>query len=194
MATLLVWQVWMLDFLGADMLDKLGEWLAQDVYALVAFASTAKATRSAMWSAMWEPQSSRLSERRPSALRQLEARVGAPAVDLLTASPDWRGRNLMPQDIRMIVSLCVHELRALSAPFTLQLDGDTLPVLKLKGTQPVETLDLSKKKLGRLSSHFIAGLLKFNASITQVCHFRKVCLHALYVSITYPSVVCSWIS
>ena len=76
----------------------------------------------------------------------------------------------------------------------MNLDGFALPIKKLKGTDPVESLDLSGKDLGPASAVVIASLIGDNASITQVCHFRKVCLHALYVSITYPSVVCSWIS
>ena len=44
----------------------------------------------------------------------------------------------------------------------VNLEGFALPVKKLKGTNPVETLDLSRKRLGFLSAIVIAALIKVN--------------------------------
>ena len=56
------------------------------------------------------------------------------------------------------------------------------------------SLDIQYTGVGPAGAKSVAAMVAVIPSITQVCHFRKVCLHALYVSITYPSVVCSWIS
>ena len=62
------------------------------------------------------------------------------------------------------VSLCVPQVK---------LDGYALPIKKLNGTEPVESLDLSGKFLGRVSAIVIASLIRDNASITQVCLIRE---------------------
>ena len=46
----------------------------------------------------------------------------------------------------------------------MDLDGFALPVKKLKGTDPVQTLDFSSKKLGVASAIVIASLIGVNAS------------------------------
>ena len=48
------------------------------------------------------------------------------------------------------------------------MDGFALPVKKLKGTDPVETLDLSAKSLGVASAVVIASLISVNGSLTSV--------------------------
>jgi Ran GTPase-activating protein (RanGAP) involved in mRNA processing and transport len=48
----------------------------------------------------------------------------------------------------------------------VNLDGFALPVKKLKGTDPVETLDLSGKNLGVASSVVIASLISVNGGLT----------------------------
>ncbi len=52
----------------------------------------------------------------------------------------------------------------------MNLDGFALPVKKLKGTDPVEMLDLSGKNLGVASSVVIASLISVNGALTQVPH------------------------
>ena len=53
----------------------------------------------------------------------------------------------------------------------MNLDGYALPVKKLKGTDPVETLDLSGKYLGVASEVVIASLISANGALTQVLTF-----------------------
>ena len=53
----------------------------------------------------------------------------------------------------------------------MNLDGFALPVKKLKGTDPVETLDLSGKNLGHLgvaSAVVIASLISVNGALTAL--------------------------
>ena len=50
----------------------------------------------------------------------------------------------------------------------MNLDGFALPVKKLKGTDPVETLDLSGKNLGVASAVVIASLIGVNGALTEV--------------------------
>ena len=50
----------------------------------------------------------------------------------------------------------------------MNLDGYALPVKKLKGTEPVESLDLSSKSLGVNSAIVIASLIGVNASLTSI--------------------------
>jgi len=50
----------------------------------------------------------------------------------------------------------------------VNLDGFDLPVKKLKGTDPVETLDLSGKNLGVASAVVIASLISVNGALTRV--------------------------
>ena len=54
----------------------------------------------------------------------------------------------------------------------MNLDGFALPVKKLKGTDPVETLDLSRtNNLFAASLVLIASLISDNGSLTQVLTF-----------------------
>ena len=48
----------------------------------------------------------------------------------------------------------------------VNLDGYALPIKKLKGTEPVESLDLSGKKLRVASAIVIASLISVNGSLT----------------------------
>ena len=50
----------------------------------------------------------------------------------------------------------------------MRLEGSALPVKKLKGTDPVEMLDLSSKRLGVLSAIVIAALIKVNGTLTKI--------------------------
>ena len=50
----------------------------------------------------------------------------------------------------------------------MNLDGYALPIKKLKGTEPVESLDLSGKKLGVASTIVIASLISVNGSLTAL--------------------------
>jgi Ran GTPase-activating protein (RanGAP) involved in mRNA processing and transport len=50
----------------------------------------------------------------------------------------------------------------------VNLDGYALPVKKLKGTDPVETLDLSGKDLGVASVVVIASLISVNGGLTKI--------------------------
>jgi hypothetical protein len=50
----------------------------------------------------------------------------------------------------------------------VNLDGFPLPVKKLEGTNPVETLDLSGKNLGSASAVVIASLIGVNGALMEV--------------------------
>ena len=68
----------------------------------------------------------------------------------------------------------------------MNIDGFALPIKKLKGTEPVETLDLSFKELGPNSAIMIASLIGANSSLTSVrwpsAHEPKPCLHSALAS------------
>ena len=50
----------------------------------------------------------------------------------------------------------------------MNLDGYALPIKKLKGTEPVESLDLSGKNLGVASTIVIASLISVNGVLTTI--------------------------
>ena len=50
----------------------------------------------------------------------------------------------------------------------MHLDGHALPIKKLKGTEPVESLDLSNKALDVASTIVIASLIGVNGSLTSI--------------------------
>ena len=50
----------------------------------------------------------------------------------------------------------------------MNLDGYALPIKKLKGTETVELLDLSGKKLRVASAIVIASLISVNGSLTSL--------------------------
>ena len=50
----------------------------------------------------------------------------------------------------------------------MNLDGYALPIKKLKGTEPVESLDLSGKNLRVASAIVIASLISVNGSLTAL--------------------------
>jgi Ran GTPase-activating protein (RanGAP) involved in mRNA processing and transport len=50
----------------------------------------------------------------------------------------------------------------------VNLDGYALPIKKLKGTEPVESLDLSNKRLGVASAIVIASLIGVNGALTAL--------------------------
>ena len=51
----------------------------------------------------------------------------------------------------------------------VSLDDYALPIKKLKGTEPVEPLDLSNKRLGVASTIVIASLISVNGGLMEVC-------------------------
>ena len=58
----------------------------------------------------------------------------------------------------------------------MNLDGFALPIKKLKGTEPVESLDLLHKGpwgLGVASAIVIASLIRDNASMTRLVVYRN---------------------
>ena len=50
----------------------------------------------------------------------------------------------------------------------MNFDGYALPIKKLKGTEPVESLDLSGKKLRVASTIVIASLISGNGGLTSI--------------------------
>ena len=50
----------------------------------------------------------------------------------------------------------------------VNIDGHALPVKKLNGTEPVETLNFSSKELGPASAMVIASLISANGSLTSL--------------------------
>ena len=60
------------------------------------------------------------------------------------------------------------ELTACTLRVQVNLDGYALPIKKLKGTDPVESLDLSGKQLGVASTIVIASLICVNGSLTEM--------------------------
>ena len=56
----------------------------------------------------------------------------------------------------------------------MNLDGFALPVKKLKGTDPVETLDFSGKNLGVASAVVIASLISVNGALTKMSLARNM--------------------
>ena len=57
---------------------------------------------------------------------------------------------------------------ATSPATQVTLDGHPLPIKKLKGTHPVDSLDLSGKELGVASAIVISSLIADNASLTRL--------------------------
>ncbi len=58
------------------------------------------------------------------------------------------------------------ELTVCTLRLQVNLDGYALPIKKLKGTEPVESLDLSNKRLGVASAIVIASLIGVNGALT----------------------------
>jgi hypothetical protein len=55
----------------------------------------------------------------------------------------------------------------------VDLDGYALPIKKLKGTEPVESFDLSRKGLGVASAIVIASLIGVNGALTMLSLARN---------------------
>ena len=55
----------------------------------------------------------------------------------------------------------------------VNLEGFALPIKKLKGTDPVDSLDFSYRGLGPVSAVVIASLIDDNASLTEVLAFLE---------------------
>jgi hypothetical protein len=60
------------------------------------------------------------------------------------------------------------ELTACALRIQVNLDGYALPITKLKGTEPVESLDLSNKRLGVASAIVIASRMGVNGGLTSI--------------------------
>ena len=60
------------------------------------------------------------------------------------------------------------EWTAFTLRLQVNLDGYALPIKKLKGTEPVKSLDLSGKKLGVASAIVIASLISVNGGLTSL--------------------------
>ena len=60
------------------------------------------------------------------------------------------------------------ERRACALRAQVNLDGYALPIKKLKGTEPVESLDLSRKGLGVASAIVIASLIGVNGALKSI--------------------------
>jgi len=58
-------------------------------------------------------------------------------------------------------------IRSSTELMEVNLDGFALPIKKLKGTEPVDSLDFSDKRLGVASAVVIASLISENASLTK---------------------------
>ena len=55
----------------------------------------------------------------------------------------------------------------------MKLEGSVLPIKKLKGTEPVKTLDLSGEYLGVASAVVIASLISVNGALTKLSLARN---------------------
>jgi len=78
-------------------------------------------------------------------------------------------------------------LKRRACPFRVQVnldDDSVLPIEELKGTVPVESLDLSRNDLGVASAIVIASLIGDNGALTQVLIFRSPCWISLFCSLT----------
>ena len=60
------------------------------------------------------------------------------------------------------------EWTAFTFRLQVNLDGYALPIKKLKGTEPVESLDLSGKNLHVASAIVIASLISVNGALTSI--------------------------
>ena len=60
------------------------------------------------------------------------------------------------------------ELTVCTLHVQVNLDGHALPIKKLKGTEPVESLDLSNKGLSVASAIVIASLIGVNGGLMEV--------------------------
>ena len=58
------------------------------------------------------------------------------------------------------------------------VDGYALQIDKLKGTTPVESIDLSRKGLGVASGFIVAACIQENAVLKKLmCAVRARCMH-----------------
>ena len=69
----------------------------------------------------------------------------------------------------------------------MNLDGFALPVKKLKGTDPIETLDLSGKNLGVSSLVVIASLISVNGGLTSLDLSNNALCGVTYYGSTYTA-------
>ena len=80
--------------------------------------------------------------------------------------------------------LCVYLLAFASAAFNAlclpnarSVDGHALPIDELKGTKPVESIDLSRKRLNAYSGIIIGACIKENAVLKEL-KYADCPLHA----------------
>ena len=57
------------------------------------------------------------------------------------------------------------------------VDGHALPIDELKGTKPLESIDLSEKHLGAASAIIIVACIKENAVLKELKCGARLCVH-----------------
>ena len=91
--------------------------------------------------------------------------VSSDAIDLRgIQSLDLSGKKLTDVHAKGLAQL-VGRCKSISS---LKVDGHALPIGKLKGTKPVESIDLSDKKLGSLSGIIIGACIKENTVLKEL--------------------------
>jgi len=104
----------------------------------------------------------------PSELALINAAAKCAAtLKSLDVSLDSHFRDCAP-DKRLEMGVQIGKIAANSSLTEVNLDGHALPIKKLKGTEPVESLDLSNKRLGVASAIVIASLIGVNGALTKI--------------------------
>ena len=62
------------------------------------------------------------------------------------------------------------------------VDGHPLPIDELKGTKPVEAIDLSRKGLGFASGIIIAACIKDNSVLKELKYAASALCHTIRVT------------
>ena len=117
----------------------------------------------------WDLSKNRPSLKDPEALAKVVLLLGRAGAKFAVRHLDLRGCALSEDGVKAIAeALKMNDLMA-----EVHLDGNSsrpLPIQQLKGTDPVESLDLSKEGLGSASASaiLIGALIDANASITSL--------------------------
>ena len=77
-------------------------------------------------------------------------------------------RRTLAQSVFWTTIVTFSEHTACALRIQVNLDGFALPIKKLKGTEPVESLNLSLKRLGVASTIAIASLIGVNGVLTNL--------------------------
>ena len=148
---------------------KEGEWYNDDTNFETAVKSATKAKRNVLADADKLPMGASsikltdwsLSEPERVAMlaNWLQAGPAATTLDLSAVS-----RGISTEEVsQLAVAICANEKLE-----EVNMEGYALPVKKLKGIDPVESLDLSQKQLTPLSAALIASLIGVNGSLTSL--------------------------